>query len=56
MCGIVGTFGGNTELIQQACEAIKHRGPDDSGIWHTKNVYSIGLVHRRLSISPLRPY
>ena len=52
MCGIVGTFGGNTELIQNACEAISHRGPDDSGIFVSDKI-NIALGHQRLSILDL---
>jgi asparagine synthase (glutamine-hydrolysing) len=59
MCGLAGYFGKNRPSIDlerdllNMGKVIEHRGPDDSGIWHTKNVYSIGLVHRRLSILDL---
>lgn len=49
MCGIVGTFGGNTKYIKNACEALKHRGPDDFGIF-TNEELNIALGHQRLSI------
>ena len=49
MCGIVGTIGGNTELIESACSTIKHRGPDDSGVYLDDKL-NIGLGHQRLSI------
>ena len=49
MCGIVGTLGGNTELVESASAVIKHRGPDDSGVFVDKSL-NIGLGHQRLSI------
>ena len=52
MCGITGTYGGNTALIKKACEAIKHRGPDDSGFF-INNQLNIALGHQRLSILDL---
>ena len=52
MCGIGGVlhFSGREvteESLIHMGNAIKHRGPDDRGIWH-KN--SIGFTHQRLSI------
>ena len=38
MCGIVGTLGGNTELVESASAVIKHRGPDDSGVFVDKSL------------------
>jgi len=35
-------------------EAILHRGPDDSGVWHDADI-CIALAHRRLSILDLSP-
>ena len=52
MCGITGTYGGNTKLIKNACEAIKHRGPDDSG-YFINDQLNIALGHQRLSILEL---
>ncbi|MDP6641621.1 MAG: asparagine synthase (glutamine-hydrolyzing) [Nitrososphaerales archaeon] len=49
MCGIVGTLGGNTDLVESASAVIKHRGPDDSGVFVDKSL-NIGLGHQRLSI------
>jgi asparagine synthase (glutamine-hydrolysing) len=49
MCGIVGIFGGDIRFIENASLAIKHRGPDDHGIYINK-LHKIGLAHRRLSI------
>lgn len=55
MCGIVGIFGGNTSLIHKACEAIKHRGPDDSGVFINDEI-NIALGHQRLSILDLSDF
>jgi asparagine synthase (glutamine-hydrolysing) len=63
MCGIVGIFYCKKKsspskhdelgrLISRMCSAIRHRGPDDEGVWiHPK--LPIGLGHRRLSILDL---
>ena len=52
MCGILGTFGYKVSKGElEAClMKIKHRGPDDEGIWQDE-VCSLG--HRRLSILDL---
>lgn len=55
MCGIVGrlNFNGQPVLasdLKQMCQAIKHRGPDNQGIWQKGN---ISLGYRRLSIIDL---
>jgi asparagine synthase (glutamine-hydrolysing) len=56
MCGIFGIYYSDpkkqisTETIRSAIDQMKHRGPDDSGIFQNKNV---GLGHRRLSIIDL---
>lgn len=49
MCGICGIVGCNVEdnLIKAMLESIAHRGPDDEGIFHNKNIF---LGHRRLSV------
>jgi asparagine synthase (glutamine-hydrolysing) len=53
MCGIAGILKFDPqarveeERIRRMCEAIRHRGPDDSGLWIEG---PIGLGHRRLSI------
>jgi len=56
MCGIAGYFSKDTYISENVLlemgKAVKHRGPDDSGIWHDRNS-GIGLVHRRLSIQDL---
>ena len=55
MCGIVGALGNNkacNKSIEEMANTLKHRGPDDFGIWSdTKN--NIFLAHRRLSILDL---
>jgi asparagine synthase (glutamine-hydrolysing) len=58
MCGICGFFGRPPQdpaaLLQTLLESIRHRGPDDAGVWcaHEKRV---GLGHRRLAIIDLSP-
>ncbi len=55
MCGIVGKYYfknhfSNLDLLNRQVDSIRHRGPDDKGVWHNKNV---GLGHVRLSILDL---
>lgn len=55
MCGICGKVDlrgkiVEKELLYRMCSVMKHRGPDDEGIFCDKNV---GLGHRRLSIIDL---
>jgi asparagine synthase (glutamine-hydrolysing) len=58
MCGIAGIFTFDQkiairpELVRKMTDAIRHRGPDDEGIYINKQ---IGLGHRRLSIIDLSP-
>ncbi len=53
MCGIVGFSGnGDRASLEAALEALRHRGPDDSGIYED-NSHNIGLAHSRLSIQDL---
>jgi len=57
MCGIAGFFStsGITALEPTAIQmanAIRHRGPDDSGVWADAQS-GIVLAHRRLSIVDL---
>ena len=55
MCGLAGfltkdRFKENPEIfLVKMANAISHRGPDDSGLWHSKSD-GIYLSHRRLSI------
>jgi asparagine synthase (glutamine-hydrolysing) len=60
MCGIGGfSFSLETQsakdLLNQILEKIKHRGPDDSGIYEEPNK-KVGLVHARLSIQDLSSF
>lgn len=52
MCGIVGVVGeaATRERIEAMATAVRHRGPDDQGIWTNPG---IALGHRRLSIIDL---
>jgi len=51
MCGIFGIIGANEKIVNgDACEILKHRGPDAKGTW--QNAYVI-YKHTRLSIIDL---
>lgn len=52
MCGIAGIVGSlaSKETISLMCQAIAHRGPDNIGTYHNKDV---ALGHTRLSIIDL---
>jgi asparagine synthase (glutamine-hydrolysing) len=61
MCGIAGVWRGRAgEAIPLApvatamSDAIRHRGPDDSGVW-CDNKAGIAFGHRRLSVVDLSP-
>lgn len=58
MCGIAGKISFSTSVTTEAvgtmCDAIKHRGPDDSGVYISPDG-KVGLGHRRLSIIDLSP-
>lgn len=61
MCGIVGlirTIPSTEDSLREVClrmaDTLKHRGPDDSGVWVDAR-YGIALGHRRLSILDLSP-
>src|SRR5688572_20398100 len=57
MCGIVGTLGNLSDrrrAIQMTCDALHHRGPDDSGVWVDEEA-GVALGHTRLSIIDLSP-
>ena len=48
MCGIAGFVGeGSRNDLEKMIAAIKHRGPDDEGVFWAGGV---GLAHARLSI------
>ncbi|MGE5639489.1 MAG: asparagine synthase (glutamine-hydrolyzing) [Clostridia bacterium] len=58
MCGIAGLWSqapapGREELERMA-GALRHRGPDDQGVWLDAGA-GVGLAHRRLSIVDLSP-
>ena len=55
MCGIVGVAGEvrmPRELLGAMRDRLKHRGPDDDGLWWSPDG-RVGLGHRRLSIIDL---
>jgi len=61
MCGITGFLAGarfnQTQLLPVAlgmADAIRHRGPDDSGVWSDPHA-GIALAQRRLSVIDLSP-
>ncbi len=53
MCGIAGIVSLDPEMridpprAEQMRDVLRHRGPDDAGLWHDEGV---ALAHRRLSI------
>jgi asparagine synthase (glutamine-hydrolysing) len=61
MCGIAGFLGYGglpsdtaTDIASRMGDAIRHRGPDDAGIW-CDDAAQVALAHRRLSILDLSP-
>lgn len=59
MCGIGGIFSNGThrineDVLKRMSDTLTHRGPDDHGIYLSKNKKS-GLIHRRLSFLDLSP-
>jgi asparagine synthase (glutamine-hydrolysing) len=58
MCGIAGKVWHDgsrpvePDLLARMAASIRHRGPDDEGIWTAPGV---GLVHRRLAVIDLSP-
>ena len=55
MCGIAGILGSKYVLedhLQAMAFVLRHRGPDDHGIWFDADA-RIGLAHTRLSILDL---
>jgi len=59
MCGIAGYFDGNTRgaeealaVVSRMTDALRHRGPDDSGLWQDPTL-PLTLGHRRLAILDL---
>lgn len=57
MCGITGIFNDSTDLqtrVTAMSAALRHRGPDDSGVW-TDAAAGVALGFRRLAILDLSP-
>src|SRR5438876_8988914 len=60
MCGISGALQAGLSRdawqtrLQKMAWAIRHRGPDDAGVWYDIEA-GVGLAHRRLSIVDLSP-
>ena len=55
MCGIAGVIGKSTrECLERVKNALRHRGPNDSGIFEN-SVHCVGLIHARLAILDLSP-
>ena len=60
MCGLAGFVGfksghgSPTEIALAMADAIRHRGPDNSGVWIDADA-QVALAHRRLSIVDLSP-
>ena len=62
MCGIAGFISSSSSiptpewpnLLERMGNSIRHRGPDDGGIWCDTDA-GVGLSHRRLSILDLSP-
>lgn len=54
MCGIVGVFGKlpSEDLFSRSLDTIKHRGPDDRGVFYDEK-NNVALGHSRLSIIDL---
>jgi asparagine synthase (glutamine-hydrolysing) len=59
MCGICGIVDYRKDniveekTINNMCRELKHRGPDDEGVYLSNSAPSVGLGHRRLSIIDL---
>lgn len=58
MCGILGLVGSPSGMtdsgIQGLLNTLRHRGPDDSGVWQDQSI-GVLLGHTRLSILDLSP-
>lgn len=58
MCGILGIVStvpiSNKESLKSGLDAIRHRGPDDFGVWWS-NDQRVGFGHRRLAIIDISP-
>ena len=62
MCGLAGFLSSPSaegladipRLLSQMGNALRHRGPDDSGTWLDKDA-GMGFIHTRLSVLDLSP-
>jgi asparagine synthase (glutamine-hydrolysing) len=61
MCGIAGFWvwelghrAAEEAVLNRMADAIRHRGPDDGGVWRDAS-HGVGLAHRRLSILDVSP-
>jgi asparagine synthase (glutamine-hydrolysing) len=60
MCGIVGFLGSaaaagqDAPILRRMADLLRHRGPDDDGVWTDPDM-GIALAQRRLSIIDLSP-
>jgi asparagine synthase (glutamine-hydrolysing) len=56
ICGIVQTNGSGADpaVVQAMADSLRHRGPDDQGLWSSAD-RRVALGHRRLSIIDLSP-
>lgn len=56
MCGIFGMIGtANPEVAERVIVAMRHRGPDDQGIWLNQTGCPVTLANVRLAIVDLSP-
>jgi len=58
MCGFVGFIcnapGEGSAVVKKMADTIRHRGPDDGGVWVDESE-GLALAHRRLAIVDLSP-
>lgn len=60
MCGFSGFYSpqrpikSSTEILTAMADEIRHRGPDDDGVWVSESE-TVGFSHRRLAIVDLSP-
>jgi len=62
VCGLVGLFacsrsvwfGGAERVVADMADTLRHRGPDDQGLWCDRQA-AVWLAHRRLSIQDTSP-